>query len=209
MPRSIGNVVVPSSRPPTYTTFTSGSGTYTAPAGCSYLIVEMCGGGGGGGYSTGASGGGGSGAGYIKVRFTPGTYSYAVGAGAASLNTAGFDGNNGVNTTFSTLIAARGIAGSGLAGGAGGASQTNTTTGALAVILDIQGGKGGGSSNAQMVGAGGTSYWATICPPFPNPQTIAQSLPRGYGGGGAGSNNVNFTEAGGGGSGRIAISEFY
>ena len=209
MPRSIGNVVTAASTPPTYTVKTTGSGTYTSPVGCTSLIVEMCGGGGGGGFSTGSSGGGGSGAGYIKVRFAPGTYSYAVGAGAASNSLAGFDGNNGVNTTFSTLIAARGIAGSGLSAGAGGAPQTNDTTGALAVLLDIPGGKGGGSANAQMVAAGGASYWASVCPPFTNPQTIAQSVPKGYGGGGAGSNNINFVESGGGGGGRIVVTEVY
>lgn len=43
---------------PTITTYTSGSGTYTTPAGAKYLIVEMvgAGGGGGGGGTTGSAG---------------------------------------------------------------------------------------------------------------------------------------------------------
>src|SRR5215471_6876261 len=56
--------------PPTRTVFTSGSGTYTTPAGCKAIFVECVGGGGAGGGAAalsagqGGAGGGGGGGGY-------------------------------------------------------------------------------------------------------------------------------------------------
>ena len=48
---------------PTIQTFTSGSGTYTTPAGVSWIRVIMVGGGGGGGGSGGSASGGNGGTG--------------------------------------------------------------------------------------------------------------------------------------------------
>jgi hypothetical protein len=86
---------------PTVQTFTSGSGTYTTPAGVAYIRVRMVGGGGGGGCgNTTANGGGGGGAGgYVDV-IVPSpsaTYSYAVGSGGSggSAGTNGATGGNG------------------------------------------------------------------------------------------------------------------
>lgn len=124
----------------TVITYTSGSGTWTCPAGVTSVIVECWGGGGGGGYSTGCTnvavaGGGGGGAystGIIAV--TPGnTYAYVVGAGG------GVTGGAGADSTFnSTSIVAKGGLGGGNViyksvetygtGGAGGAAASSTGT---------------------------------------------------------------------------------
>ena len=89
--------------PPTIQTFTSGSGTYTTPAGVKYITVRMCGGGGGG-------------------RGTNGTGQTDGGAG----------GNTTFGTSFLTANGgAGGIAGnSGGAGGTATGGDINVTGGA-------------------------------------------------------------------------------
>lgn len=88
------------------TTYTSGSGNWTCPAGVTSVYVECWGGGGGGGYVQGnaygkaLSGGGGGGAyaaGLVSV--TPGnSYPYTVGAGGSG----GKPSGNGGETTFNS-----------------------------------------------------------------------------------------------------------
>lgn len=210
MTRSVGNVVTAAAVPPTYTVYTTGSGSYTSPVGCSYIIVEMCGAGGGGAQNsnTVAPQGGGGGA-YVKARYAPGTYSYAVGAAGAGSAGAG-SGSAGGATTFGSSSALGG------AGGTIGQTGPTTsagyvTTGMSLLILGIQGGRG---SNAisNSVSPGGTSFWsnATWFYQGPNTQSV-QPTSFGYGGGGGGITTTNYstTTAGDGDSGRIFITEYY
>jgi hypothetical protein len=110
---------------PTYTSYTSGSGTWTAPTGVSSVWVMVQAGGGGGGGS-GVNGGGGGGAGgmveHTSYPVSPGTgYSYSVGGAGG----AGGTGSTGSNSTFASITANGGGGGGppggpGLTGGCGG-----------------------------------------------------------------------------------------
>jgi len=87
-------------------TYTSGSGSWTVPAGVTTVLLSACGGGGqGGGGADYGSPGGGSG-GYTlnqEVSVTPGsTISYSIGSGGTG---------NGGNTTFGSLTFTGGTAG--------------------------------------------------------------------------------------------------
>ncbi len=192
----------------TFQIFTSGSGTYTPPAGVAYLIVEMVGGGGGGSSTTGTTTGCGGGAGgYLKVRFPVGTYSYAVGAGGAGSGSGNTNGTAGSNTTFSTLIAGGGGAGQFSSVRANGG--TNTTTGASSVIYDITGQQSSGSMTTLAPGGntpiGFTGFVST------STGIGVASVAQGYGAGGCGVALTNYTiaTACNGTSGRIVVEEVY
>lgn len=95
--------IISSSKNPTVTRLTTGSGlTYTTPANCTLLKIKMVGGGGGaqgdGSRNPGAGGGAG---GYIDaIILNPAAgYSYSVGTG----------GNGGTGTTFSGSNGGSGI----------------------------------------------------------------------------------------------------
>lgn len=196
---------------PTFTVYASGSGNYTSPAGCSYIIVEMCGGGGGGGKnnSTNAPGGG-AGGGFAKLKFAPGTYAYQVGTGGAGSSTNGIDGTAGGNTIFGS---------SQCNGGAGGPAITTSTpafgglvstTGSSAVYLAIQGGHGSINVTGSF-SPGGNSFWGVaglIC--ANNTAATGYQDGSGYGQGGCGvNNNISGGSGGAGVSGRIIITEYY
>jgi hypothetical protein len=207
MSRSIGNVVVPSSRPPTYTVFPSGSGTYTSPIGCSYLIVEICGGGGGGGCSNTIQSGGGGGAGaYIKTRLPAGTYSYAVGSGGTNV-LPGNSGNGGFGSSFGAFLIAGGGNGGSVTGGGAGGNGGAPTVGAGTTIMSVRGGDGGSSAFNNFSSAGGQCFFGTAQPVYytNNSQNIDGF---GYGAGGIGANTI-IGISGAGANGRIIITEFY
>lgn len=109
---------------PTVSALTSGSGTFTTPAGARWLEVELVGGGGGGGgpvatpSGISCSGGGGAG-GYIRKVITAPAASYSYAVGTAGATGTGVSGSAGGNTTFGTLTAN---------GGAGGSDTTNSPT---------------------------------------------------------------------------------
>lgn len=148
---------------PQRTVYTSGSGTYTKPAGALYLEVELIGGGGGGGgtgtgsTTTGGTGGdttfgtalltGSGGVGGNGTTAGGGAGGAATGGdvnltspgmGGSYSGLVGADGGNGGATIFG------GIGAAGNGGAAAGAGVTNTGAGG-----------GGGTSGSTFVGGGG------------------------------------------------------
>jgi hypothetical protein len=169
---------------PTVTVLTSGSGTYTVPAGTKYLQVEMVGGGAGGGGSIGASGSGATAGG----AGTSTTFGPNLTAGPGS---GGGPGNNGVIGT----------------GGGAGSSTVNTTAGQI-IVLNIPGGAGGTGlitavSNANAFGgAGGNTAFGVSTPTTAYGTVAISGSPNvGNGGAGGGPTNNGSEESGGGGGG--------
>jgi len=121
---------------------TTGTTSWTAPAGVtsvSYLVVAGGGGGGGDANSTGGGGGGGGGYRTGTLSVTPGTaYTVTVGAGGAGGATG--RGSNGSNSVFATITST--------GGGGGGGSPFDT------VGSGASGGSGGGGKQEQLGGAG-------------------------------------------------------
>lgn len=142
---------------PTWTTISSSgalvrapqfltSGTsYTTPAGCNSILVEMLGGGGGGGTAQNATtygGGGGSGAYgsvYITAVSPSTTYTIAIGAGGASA-TAG--GNTQIIVGATTYRAGGGGAGGSVTSGSGAAGAAGTALNLSFSFSGIAGGTG-------------------------------------------------------------------
>lgn len=147
---------------PNITTYTSGSGNFTVPAGVTFLDVETVGAGGGGGYaaSGGAAAGGAAGAtvsGPLAV--TPGqVIVYVVGASGAG-GVLGTGGLNGADTTFGVWTAKGGT-------GASNAAANNVTNavgtlaGSIGPIVDEGSPSDAGllPGSGQVGGRGGTSY---------------------------------------------------
>lgn len=155
-------------------TFTSGSGTFTPPAGVTSVRYLVVGGGGGGGGITNvnAAGAGGGGAGGYRAgtgfTVTPGTpYSITVGVGGtgAVCGTSCTAGTNGGSSTFATITAAGGGRGGflgdsvGAAGGSGGGGRLGSSGGAgnTPSTTPSQGNNGGSGdgATATTAGAGG------------------------------------------------------
>lgn len=185
----------------TTTTFTT-SGTWTAPADVTSVIVEAWGGGGAGGgrgNSTGSSGGGGGGA-YASatLQVTPGNnYAYTVGAAVIGGKVDGVDGN------FSQWASGTEVK---AAGGKGGlATTTGGLGGAVADSIGTVRFKGGDGANGGTVsGGGGGGAGTTGAGGNANAGTAGTGTFDGGGGGGAGVTNANGNPgiaAGGGGSG--------
>lgn len=194
--------------PPTYTILSSGSGTYTSPAGCTYIIVEAVGGGGGGGRSNDLQSAGAGGAGgYFKMKMPAGSYPYSIAAfanGASSQNTNGTAGNN---TTFGTQYAFGGAGGQASSGRKGGEGGGVNIGGSGYTPLYAVGGNYGecGISGSTYLARGGSSFmyvnnFASI--------SGVSSIPGYKGSGGAGSDAATGT-AGNGGGGYIVITEYY
>ena len=140
---------------PTQTNLIAASGTYTTPAGATFLRVRMWGDGGGGGgaasaaSSTGAGGGGGGGQYFEAIITSPAaSYSYTVGPGGSGGAAGNNAGTAGSDTTFDTLTALGG------SGGGGGPAR-------LSAQVSGTGGNGGGpsgqtSTTFSMSGGAGT-----------------------------------------------------
>lgn len=199
----------------TQTYNTSGTFTFTVPAGVSSIIVECWGaGGGGGGNSTTADGAGGGGGGAYSrsvLTVTPGNFSLTVGAGGAGGS--GGNGTDGGDTWFgssTTILAAGGKRGYAPSGGAAGVSGAGGL--ASASVGDVrynggnggtgrdnntgQGGPGGSSAGTGANGTSGPATWSTV---------TADPAPEGGGTGGnggtAGNNGSPGSVPGGGGGG--------
>lgn len=165
---------------PTIQKFTSGSGTYTTPAGVLYIRVRLVGGGGGGG-----------------------------GSGANS-GTVPTDGSAGGTTTFgSSLMTATGGGGGpwGFSSTAPAVGGTATINSPATKIVESVGSQGGGGAVSQTAvtdlpgGVGGTSPFQGAGSSFFTVNGTAGNANSGSGGGGAGIPNpagtITYTGAGG------------
>lgn len=160
-------------------TFTApGANTWTSPVSVNYIDVTLVGGGGGGGGSNGVVQGGGGGGGGATIRrritITPNTaYTITIGAGGfGSLTGAGAAGGD---STFGSLVTAKGGSGGakgtslGAAGGAGGSGNLNGLGGGYAYVFPATGtsilngtgaviaGSSGGNGGADPGGNGANS----------------------------------------------------
>ena len=130
--------------------------SYTTPAGCNTIYIELVGAGAGGqSGSTGSNGGGGGGAGSYAAKYftvSPSTsYTYAIGAAG---------GATGGNTTFGPVV--------GVTVTAGGGSRPTTTAGGVGGTatngdLNVRGGHGGPASTSSQTagGSGGASFFGS------------------------------------------------
>ena len=214
---------------PTVQRFTTGSGTYTTPAGVTYITVEMVGGGGGGG-------GSGTTAGSAATNGTDTTFGSALlTAGAGALGSRGGAGGNGgtatVNSPAIALVSLSGAIGQGYQGqnsgtstaspqimgsmggasafgGAGGGAQSGGN-GSNAVTNSGGGGGGAGATatGASNTGGSGGGSGAYIKAMITAPSaTYSYVVGAAGSGGGAGTSGQT---GGNGGSGVIIVTEYY
>ena len=151
-----------------YQEFTT-SGTWTKPSGCNYVYVEAWGGGGSGRRTTGAVTGGGGGAYNAKILKNSDVASsvpITIGSGGQGVSTVN-GGNSGGDTTFGSLVIARGGVRAGGSGnnnyGFGGSGAASGQTTSIHSTGDYSSGAGGGphrTNGADSVkgGAGGGGH---------------------------------------------------
>jgi hypothetical protein len=201
---------------PTIQKFTSGSGTYTKPAGVSYIRVRMVGGGGGGGSSgTGTSGNAGGQSTFGTITANGGAGGFAstgiASGGTASLGSgpigtalSGADGGGSDNPGTGTYITG-GSGGSSFFGGAG--AGTLNTAGSAAKANSGSGGAGAGSGPSTNPSGGGGAAGGFVDAIITNLSSGSFSYSVGTGGtvGTAGTGNLG----GAGGSGYIEVTEYY
>jgi hypothetical protein len=200
---------------------TSGT-SYTTPAGCNNILIEIIGAGGGGGSATRSTGGnangGGGGNGIYAVKFvsvTPGTtYSYAIGSGGA----AGSSSSGGAGGTTSITIGATTYSVSG--GGAGTlGANTNGTAGSSATATNMDYSIAGIAAGTNFLCNGGTvitpfgaNVGGTAYLYFGGSGLYNGISGKGYGSGGGGgsivSNTATPANGGAGYQGMIRISEY-
>jgi hypothetical protein len=175
----------------TYQTFTSGTGTYTPPAGVLVIKVRMCGGGAGGGStgSTGINSGGDSGFGSTTAK---GATSSAGGTGGTTGTGTQIFRIPGGTGASGTIITA---AGQQVAGAVGGSSFFGNT--------GAPGGGGQGSNSAGASSSSGNGGGAGEYVEFFLTSPTAQTYTVGAGGNSPGSGGL------GGGHGIILVEEFY
>src|SRR5712671_2889403 len=201
---------------PTTQVFTSGSGTYTTPAGVLWLEVELIGGGGGGG-----GGGAGGTGGNTGAAGTATTFGTLTGNGGSGGNVGGAGGTGGAasggydNQTGGSGQAAYIAGATALQGGSGGngiyggtASGGNGLIAAATAAASSGAGGGGGTAtvNGQNAGTGGGaggSVKAIIGSP-------AAAYAYTVGSGGAGGTIGTGAQAGSAGAaGKIVVREHY
>jgi hypothetical protein len=194
--------------------------TYTTPAGCTGIYVELLGGGGGGGGCSATNnniGGSGAAGSYASKYFTVTAstgYTVAIGAagtgGAAGAN-AGTAGGNTTITVGATTVTAVG----GTAGAAGSDNTSKTASGVTATNGDLNASSQPGTStfinattNQQIATGGSTPYGGGGTKIFSNTAGDGAAA-TGYGAGGSGGFSRGATQAGGNGSqGFIRIWEY-
>ncbi len=191
-------------------TYTSGSGTWTCPAGVFTVQIECWGAGGAGAGATPFGGifyyaGGGGGGAYTistSVAVVPGNnYSYSVGAGALGTGGAGANGGNSSITIISTYTANGGSGGgTNTTGGTGGAGGTaGTIAGSAGTAGSLTTGGAGGAGAGPGAGAGG----ATL---FVNNNGNNGSFIGGGGGGALKNSGTSARFGGNGANGQIRIT---
>lgn len=208
---------------PTIQNFTSSTGTYTTPAGVTYIKVRMVGAGGGGaGSGTGAGAAAGDGGnstfGTTLLVANGGVKGVAAAAGGAGgsaslgaaigIALAGGAGDCAMTTSNGGIIGTGGRGGSSPLGGAG-AAPNLVTAGNAAVANSGSGGSGGspGNSAGQQYGGSGGGAGGYVDAIIVAPgASYAYAVGAGGGAGGAGAGG----HAGGaGGAGVIIIEEHY
>lgn len=221
---------------PTHQVFTSGSGTYSTPAGCVAILVEcLAGGGGGGSAQTGsnatwAAASGGNGGCYSQKLITNpnASYAYSVGAGgtASPGGTTLSNGGTGGDTTFgSSLVVAKGGVGGTQDGQAGHTSfaavgtSVPTTSGCVGDYFNPgdRGHDGVVFASSELIGGGGGRGGGPLGGTGGgNTSATGNGTGQagiGYGSGGGGSTAGNFSgadvAAGVGKGGLIVVTEFY
>jgi hypothetical protein len=195
---------------PTPTVYSSGSGTYTTPAGTKLLHVRMCGaasGGGGGGTVGGASSGPSNttfGTTFLVAGGGIGANSYIPGfGGSGSGGTLNLFGSSGQTGTVPSVASQGGTGGSGFSGMGAGYGGNGAVGGSGS---SCGGGGGGGSASTTFPtggGGGGGGYveaWITT----PN-ATYSYSVASGTNGGSAGTSGF----AGGPGGNGLIVVEAY
>lgn len=212
--------------PPTFQTFTSGSGTYTTPAGVLYIKVTAIGGGGGGSGSSNSSFNAGNGSNGNPTTFgssliNAGAGSGSVGnalGGAALGGSASLGGLSGLaqvgNDGFNNVtLVQSGVSQTGAAGATGpfgggppGGNGSSNPGGNGATNSGAGGGGGvGGSAGGYPGGGGGAGGYVLGFIPSPS-ATYSYAVGAGGGGGSAGSGGA---AGGSGGSGLILVEEYY
>ena len=191
---------------------TSGT-SYTTPAGCTAIYVEMVGGGGGGGNPGVTPGYAGSGAGaayaakYFSVTANT-AYTYAIGAGgtgAGPANGSTGNGGGGGNTTFTV----GGVTVT--AGGGGGSTDSQATTGGAGGTatngdINIPGSPGSKATSTWPLNIGGAAPVFGTTTYVYSSQYATQNA-TGYGSGGPSSGSTSI-KSGNGSPGVIRIWEF-
>lgn len=217
--------------PPTVQRFTSGSGTYTTPAGVKYIVVQMCGGGGGGAGSSTVGDGGTGGTGG-NTTFGTSLLTANGGAGGTGVNPS-VGGAGGTTTLNSPAIginvngqqgsdgeahggyAINQISGCGgntpLSGAGSSVGSSNTSiVGRTAVANTGSGGSGAaynrGTSGSSFWGAGGGAggYIQAVI----NAPSATYSYSVGAGGT-AGAAGTSGSAGGAGAAGVIIVTEYY
>jgi hypothetical protein len=224
LPASTGTVAltsqITSSAAPQVTALTSGSGTYTVPAGARYLLVEMVGGGGGGAGGGNNATGGNGGTGGTTIF---GTSLLSCSGGGSTMTSS--SGGVGTITLPAYGIAASGSCGGGftalngsgvyLTGGTGAASvfggngYGSANAPGNAALANTGSGGGGGGNNASnpAFGACGGGSGGYIKAYIPTPSsTYSYTIGSGGAGGTAGTNG--FAGAAGG-SGIIYVTTYF
>jgi hypothetical protein len=212
---------------PTIQKFTSGSNTYTTPAGVSYIKVRMVGGGGGGA-------GSGTTAGTPATSGTASTFGTALlsagGGLAGAQNSIGAGGTSSLGSAIGTVLSGAngnpnniqqngGIVAPALAGAAGGSSAfggagqggvSSSASAGGAGISNTGGGGGGGSLTASTIngtggsggGAGGYIDAIITAPMTTYTYTVGAA-------GTAGGAGTSGAVGGAGGSGYVEVTEYY
>lgn len=175
----------------------TGSNTWTVPAGCIAILLKLVGAGASGAFGNPTHGGGGGGGGSAEVLVSVlagDIVNYTIGSGGAGIVGPGdANGNNGVTSTITVTRGGTTIASFEAQGGIGGRDVANGSTGGEGGIAQLT---GSGGDNANVVGdplflAGGVGGTGTAAMGGMGGQSFGGSAP----------SNSSFLWGGGGGYG--------
>ena len=197
-----------SSIAPTSTVYTSGSGTYTTPAGCKFIVVECQGAGGGGGGGT--SGGTGGNTTFGSLTASGGSYGSSPNAGPTSSGGGASGGD--VNTTgqagaYGCYAITSNYQGGGLGGASyfGGGGLAGSPTGGGGAGYNGGGGGGAGGPANQSTGSSQGGGAGGYCRKTINSPASTYS----YAVGAAGAAGGGTPTGGAGGPGLIIVTEYF